>query len=291
MGRHSGALPLAVLGAALLLVSAACREVNAMPDADAIARFKSRIGFPARLPADTPGRGVALAWPDPQTLAYFQGGPWVTLVDTVSVVTSGLVERNWVLRRGRDAVDLRLVVSSIGTAAARDHLLDIASATMMTEIPYEATSRRLGDLSVETREAPPLHRILWVDRNVCVYLTRNFGSDIRPLADELQALIGAQPTQDLAPARPALEALEVSAASVAVGDTVRASVRAPTLSGRGLVTAFSDTGHRVQVIEQDGLRAVLQATSPGPTTLHGTVADVRTLLSADVTAGLTIRAP
>jgi hypothetical protein len=289
--RRIRALALAVLGAGPLLGGAAPRAVTAMPDAQAIARFKSQIGFPAHLPGDAPGRGVVLAWPDPQTLRYFRGGGWATITDAVAVLGPGLVRRNWVLRRGDAAVNLRVVVSSVGNAAARDHLVEMASITMMGEIPFVPTPRRLGDLSVETPEVDPLHRLLWVDRNVCVSLTREFGSDVRPLADELQALIAAQASQDLAPGRPAVDGLELSAATVAVGDTVRASIRAPALAARGLVTAFSDTGRRVQVIEQDGLRATVYATSPGATTLHGTVADGRTLLSSVVAAELTVRAP
>lgn len=285
-------LALAVLGACVLPGPVAGREVNAMPDSEAIARFKTRIGFADSLPGDAAGRGVAVVWPDPQTFAYFKGGGWSTIVDTVSVVKPGLVERNWVLRRGRDAIDLRIVVSSAGNAAARAHLVDIAAATMMQEVPYEAMPRRLGDLSVETRDMPPLHRMIWVDRNVCVYLTRTFGADLPRLADEIQGFVAKQPAEDLASRSPALQALEISGPGVAVGDSLRATVRAPALGAlAGLLVAFSDPEHRVQVIDQSGLGATLQGTAPGPTTLHGTVADRATLLSADVAANVTVRTP
>jgi hypothetical protein len=283
---------LVVLGALVPPTPARGNEVKSMHDPEVIARFKSRIGFPDSLPGDAPGRGVIVAWPDPQTFSYFKGGGWATIIDTVSVPKPGLVQHNWVLRAGRATVDLRIFVSSLGNSAARDHLVELAATTMLADIPYEPTPKRLGDLSVMTREAPPLHRLIWVERNVCMHLSRNFGTDIMPLAEELQAFLARQQSDTLAPHLPRLQSLDLSSADVTLGSTVRATLRAPRLGDLGaFVVTFSDPAQRVQLTEQEGLGATLEATNPGRTTLHAIVADRRTLLSADVTADIAVRAP
>ena len=239
-------------------------------DQERIDKFKALIRYDEKLPADDPDRGVVLSWPDPRN--------WQIAADT-TIVNRDTVLRKWDLVRGDQALTATMFVSSAGPGPAAQYLLEVASNTMMLEIPYKPGPEGLGDLAVEHAN-PNIQDLIWVFRNVCVRIEeRDRILDASAVARWLQKEMEGQVVAKVSEHRPQIEEVRVSSQRVRVGETFTVEV-APAAGEvpKQLLVELEQEGDALDLVAENGLTLQLAGQKVGRAGAQVVVADAETLL-------------
>lgn len=258
-------------------------------DPDKLARFKERIGFDER----PRGRGVEPAvpapWPDPLAAPGVAGGGWSLAADTTWREGEGSA-REWVLRRGREALMVLGFQADAGEEGARDFFLARTCNTMTLEVPFEPGPPDLGSLSARSPHAESPY-LIWVAGSRCVELKAvDTGLDLLAIAHWLQAALAAVPRAGGEPPPP--DVLRLSALRAPVGQerTLHLEPGSPEAGADYRMELEYDRG-RIEVLALEGLTARLVGRRPGRAslTVHGI--DPATLAGSSHTVDLNFLPP
>lgn len=258
-------------------------------DPDKVARFKTRIGFDQRPRAFAPGLQPAVPWPDPLAAPGVAGAGWAVAADTTWRQDQGSV-REWVLRRGPEALMVLAFVSGAGEDGARDFFLARACNTMTLEVPYVPGPQDLGSLSVQSPHAGAPY-LMWMFGNCCVELKAvDTALDLLAVARWLQSHMETAPRARGAAPQP--DRVTLSALRAPVGQVLSLRLKpGEPPSQAGYLMELEYDRSRIEVQSQDGLTARLCGLRPGPAslTVHGV--NPATLASSTQTLALSFLAP
>jgi len=216
---------------------------------------------------------------------------WSELDDSSAILLPGLAARAWTLEKGDATLEIEFIVSTIGDQGARDQLLEVATRTMMMEIPYGPGPSDLGDIAIATAEDEDSHSLAWAFHNVCVTVSREEGPDLLPLAREVHAFLRDQPIVTLAQRMPPIHDLEASSSRISIGESVEARILATeAMDESRFLVSFIDPDGFLKLKSDSGATAVLEGVTAGRAVLHGVVADQATLLSSFATAEIMVEA-
>ena len=244
-------------------------------------QFRREIGY-SDLPVGVdPGEGVRFDWP-PVTSLLAVDAAWKPVYDA-SHATNDAGVRKIDLHRGSEELSLEIFVACTGPAGARAHLLDSASATMMSQIPYRRGPEGLGDLSIISRENDP-GSIIWTLRNVCFHLRKTDSQlTLAPLAAALDLLARGHIVPRIADHLPKPANVVVSPPRVSEGAGVTVELKMPPEADLGRLEAdFVQTGQHLAVRARRGLTIEFTGRQQGTAELQFRVLDKRNLLVASV---------
>lgn len=251
-------------------------------------RFKERIGYQELLARLDPQQGVVAEWPDLARLVDLPDD-WEEVYDGVVFETGG-AKRDWSYRRGEEELNVDLYVSSTGPEPALRRLVDIATNTMMMDIPYQPRSGLVGDLALTLGDGVP-GWIAWVFANLCVRVeTTNSDLDVFELAQAIQAFADRHVVPEVALHLPRVLGVAVVPTKPRVGERVTVRVvPAPDSDFSRFEAEFDIEGTSLSATAQDGLIFAFEAVAPGPTTLTVGVVDRETLLTDGRTSTIEVK--
>jgi hypothetical protein len=259
-------------------------------DPDKVARFKARIGFDQRPRAFAPGPQPAVLWPDPLAAPGVAGAGWAVAADTTWRQDQGSA-REWVLRRGPEALMVLAFVSGAGEEGARDFFLARTCNTMTLEVPYVPGPPDLGSLSAQSAN-PGAPYLIWVFGNCCVELKAvDTALDLLVIARWLQGHMEAPRARGVAPL-PRPDRVTLSALRAPVGQvlTLRLEPGEPPSAAGYLMELEYDRG-QIDIQAQEGLTARLAGLRPGAASLSVHGLNPATLVSSTQTLTLTFFPP
>jgi hypothetical protein len=252
------------------------------PDLD---DFKRRIDFSA-LDSRSTEDGVRADWDGLPGILHRQRplGAKRPYADDIDIFKSGLGLRTFCWK-GKDTLVVKIHVSGIGPAGARQLLLEHASATTMGRIPYASRPGQLGDLAVHF-PGNPSRLILWIYRNVFV-LVDNDGTnlDVGPAAQAIQHFMERHRVWHLLEHLPKVGEVKVSSGEIHVGDEFQVSVGlGKGVTPDSLVTGFAqDMACRLRQIGRGLMTVTYRAEKPGRAIVDVLVMERKTLLSPPLT--------
>jgi hypothetical protein len=254
----------------------------------AVNAFKSNVGYTESPAGVDPNEGVLCDWPAaPQLLGL--DGAWQTVYDAARAQGDAGV-RKVDLHEGTEELSLEIYVAS-GIPAARRHLLEVATNTMMREPPYRRGPANLGDLSIVSLQQDPVS-VVWTLRNVCFHLSKT--SSPLPLlnaADALDRLARRHIVPGIAHYQPRLSGVQVSGKSVPAGQTLTIQILpAPGTDGARLTADFAMKGRQLQARSQHGLTLEFTASEPGAAEVLIHVIDKLNLMTRTETAKVDVTA-
>jgi hypothetical protein len=245
--------------------------------------FKLRVGWDAVPGADATD-GVVADW---SALAEFLKPTLQGLrIDSSAVYTGGpgLMELRYNLRRGPKQASIRVYVSSLGTAHARQRLLSFLTETNRRDVPGVRGPEDLGEIS--NLYATTHHQSLaWAFRNVCVYIRQDeTDTDVVPIAYAIRDFMARSVKADAAASAPRA-AIDISPSPVHVGATVRVGVQ-PTAEAKVDI----DVKPRALLGQQasDALSVTYLAQAPGHGEIEVSLLDRKTLLATSLRLPLEI---
>ena len=255
-------------------------------EGDPIHKFKAQIGFDRIVEAGGPNSGVVVEWPKPDTCPTLAGTGWSLESVDVEPRDSG-AEGEWILKKGNETILLRIFVSCMGPAPARQQLIDIATATMMMEIPFKKSAHPIGTLSVTVPGAED-GIYIWIFRNICFYARGiDTNADIEAFAGWIQLIAESGVVEDLHSHLPRIKSVKIDPPVVNVDGAF--SVQGILDAGSNLdVTRYSfDFRHDEQALgleddEANVARFTARMSGDANITVH--VVDRKTLLSNWLTA-------
>ena len=257
-------------------------------DPDKVARFKARIGFDQRPRAFVPAPQAPVQWPDPLTAPGVAGGNWTKAADTTWRQDQGSA-REWVLRRGPEALIVLAYASGAGEEGARDFFLGRTCNTMTLEVPYEPGPPDLGILSAQSPN-PAAPYLIWVFGNRCVELKAvDTALDILPIARWLQGHMEAAPRARASMPEP--DRISLSSLRAPVGQTLTLRLEPGEPPAAGYLMELEYDRNALEVKAQDGLTARLSGLRPGPAGLIVYGVDPATLVTSTHTIALIFLPP
>jgi hypothetical protein len=259
-------------------------------DPDKVAHFKARIGFDQRPRTFVAGPQPAVLWPDPLVAPGVAGAGWAVAADTAWRQDQGSA-REWVLRRGPEALMVLAFVSGAGEDGARDFFLARTCNTMTLEVPYVPGPQDLGSLSAQSphRGAPYL---IWVFGNCCVELKAvDTALDLLAIARWLQGHMEAPRARGAAPL-PRPDRVTLSALRAPVGQVLTLELEpGEPAAAAGYLMELEYDRSQIDIQAQEGLTARLAGLRPGLATftVHGL--NPATLMTSTQTVTLIFLAP
>ena len=248
-----------------------------------IQSFKQEIGYEKALQSISPDSGIMMDWPESTQLSELElAEDWQMRGDSVYLRAGG-ASREWVLENSEQEIAIRVFVSSTGPETAWRRLLDIASNTMMVDIPFQKSRKKLGDLAVVSK-GERVNAVLWVYSNVCIYIERNDSDfDILSLAGALQSIMERHLITPLREHLPKIKRIELSSPQVKLGQPVFITiVPEPDSEPKRLMIDFDMSGNSLGAVSQDDLVLEFVAEEPGDSTVTIGIVDQYNLLSVSV---------
>ncbi len=277
----------------LVLVCGSIGWSDDMKDTQRVREFKERIEFDNAGAAERSGRGVVAPWPDCLALLSLEGKGWGCESDRVSLLAGpGVVTRHCLLAKGQNKIELEIFVSSVGSGAAREHLLEIASRTMTVEIPYVLDSPGVGSRMVRHANSE-VQDVIWFYYNLCgrIYVVEG-AADVAPFAVQVQRMAEKHLVEQPLNQAPKIRQVSLSSKKIRVGELVRVEV--------GLETGTDPKNLLFQLLEEAGSLSLeeegttswsFRGETPGLAEIQVRVADRRTLLSASSPVKVEVVAP
>ena len=246
-----------------------------------IQSFKQEIGYEQALQSISPDSGIMIDWPEPGKFPEL-AEDWQLRGDSVYLRQGG-ASREWVLEKGEQEIAISVFVSSTGPETAWLHLLDIASNTMMVNIPFQKSRENLGDLAVVSR-GERVNAVLWVYSNVCISIERNDSDfDILSLAGALQSVMERHLITPLREHLPKIKRIELSSPQVKLGQPVFMTIVPEYDSDpKRLIIDYDMSGNSLGAVSQDDLVLEFVAEEPGDSTVTIGIVDRNNLLSVSV---------
>lgn len=239
-------------------------------DPDKVARFKARIGFDQRPRAFAPVLQPAVLWPDPLAAPGVAGAGWAVAADSTWRQDQGSA-REWVLRRGPEALMVLAFVSGAGEDGAQDFFLARACNTMTLEVPYVPGPPDLGSLSVQSPHAGAPY-LMWMFGNACVELKAvDTALDLLAIARWLQGHMEAPRARGVGPL-PLPDRVTLSALRAPVGQVLTLHLEpGEPPSAAGYLMELEYDRSQIDIQAQEGLTARLAGLRPGlaSLTVHG----------------------
>lgn len=259
-----------------------------MAEPKRVERFKREIGF-ERVAASVEGRGdVVFEWPDVESgVGLRETAHWRRVEDFTASDGLGEAYRVRTLQNDKGTFTVAIHVSSSGTRAARERLVELAGRTMTVEIPYVKGHPGLGDLAVVHRN-PAVPDLIWVYANVCIHVDAD-ESDVDPFAfaRDLQA----QMERHLEPAAarlPQITGLAVEPARVSEGKELRVTVQSTSPHLESILFKVKDTEALLSKVDENVNVFRFLAKASGSTGLRAVAINRKTLLSASKSADVEI---
>jgi hypothetical protein len=247
---------------------------------DKIQKFDATFGL-SMLPGANAAGGVRLDW----SLLPSMVATHVRHMKLFSTLLAiplgpGLAKADFVWKRDPESLSVWAFVGA-GPKQARERLLQLATTTMTSEIPYIAGPAGLGELALQGWTTPST-TVAWVFRNVCVQVG-NAGTNVplEPIARAIQKVMEAHLVSNISSYLPRVEALDLLPTPAHVGDEVVLSVRlAKGMVPESLETRF-DQGRERLLMETDltRLEATYRAEKSGRSRIDVLLVDRPTLLS------------
>jgi len=257
---------------------------------DPIEKFKTEIGFDTITEAGGEDSGVAVAWPKPDTCPALSGKGWVLESFDVEPRDKG-AEGEWILKKSDETILLRIFVSGMGVGPARQKLLDIASTTMMMDIPFKKSPKQIGTLSVTLPGAKDGFYV-WIFRNTCFYVRGiDTVADVETFAEWVQSIAASGVVDDLNGHLPPVKSVAVDPPVVHVGEGF--SVKAVLDAGENVdetryVFDFQSDEQLLELedAEENVARFVARMSGDADIVVH--VVDQKTLLSNWLTGAVKV---
>ncbi len=275
------------LAASILVACATGGYDNMSAEEDMVGKFKSKIGFDRVVEPGGPFSGVVAKW----HLLEPAGGEWKRESMDVEPRDGG-AEGEWIFKKGNETILLRVFASSAGKALARRHLIDIASATMMGDIPFKKIEPPIGTLCVGLPDAED-KTYIWFFRNICVHVRgMDTHANIEGFAKWVQSFAEKAVVEDFRPRMPQIESFTIAPQVVSIDGefSMRCILAAAAADPSRYSFDYRFDEHALELVDEEENEASFTAFSPGETGITVQIVDHRTLLSNWTTARVKVEA-
>lgn len=253
-------------------------------------KFKSRLGvqiFDQAAGSIDPTKGVFVEWPE-NPLVFLPGGHkgWSVVGDATYPEGTGMVERDWTLKKADLRIRLRVFVSSTGPKPALDQLLGLGITSNMPD-PYRLGPKDIGQISATDNALTPalISSVFWVNHNVCVDLDNDDNSiDTLALARRIDQFLNQHLVSKVADHRSVIEKVMVTPREPRVGESfwIELQPSAKFDPKHLLMELESSAEPYVDQREEKGFAWRIAVKHPGLVDIPFWIADKKTLLSTRV---------
>ena len=253
-----------------------------MASQSAQSSFKSQIRWSSLPDPSLPEGWVLLKSIQPFSLPILNEEGWEIFNHFVIPLQPGLVQESWSFKQQDNAITLEIVVSSLGYALAQQYLLDVASATMMVQIPYRLSEIPLGDKAIVAPDSPVSRQVIWVYKNVCAKVDINSTEipEIFPLASGLQRYFEENIVPELQDHLPKVNLNSRVPKRLELGKTLTIKIRKDEdIPAKDLLIYPTTKGNNLEIIDQNPVKVTVQAKNIGWDEISIGVIDQGTLLS------------
>ncbi len=235
-------------------------------------------------------QGVVADWSNSSVWPVFKGSDWQIDKSPSIYKNSTGTSQEWYHRKGKETLEIEIMVSSTGNKAAFDRLIEHASNTTMMEIPYNKATG-LGDLYINFVHVHNRTHI-WIYRNICFMIDHTFegvknpGLDSNILAKEIQKYAEEHLVTNIPAYYPKIVRAEISQPKIHVGDSFRATLIMADKTSMDNYVIESRISGNLGNMSREGVPVnakAVKAVEPGTGEVTFSVIDKKTLLSAQKT--------
>ncbi len=245
-----------------------------------VAAFKNLIGIDGLSGLDAKD-GVHADWRRlPEALSSELGGLRLGY-DQMYPLETGVGAAYWVWERRERKLSVELFVCG-DAGGARKRLVEVATDTTTVESQMVPAREKVGELATEYK-AHSGDDLLWVYRNVCVYIRNEAnGPKVLPAARRIQSFLAGHTVPDLASHIPKVAGIALSPTVIRSGDTFEVRLRFPEHVDPARLTIDVRPGSwpPLEPIDQDGSTFTVKALKAGRAELEIIALNPISLLSA-----------
>ena len=263
------------------IIASFARQGENMSGQDSrITLFKKDISFDKITELGGPDSGVVAVWPAMDSAPQLSDKDWQIDSFSVSNHAEG-AEGEWILKNGQQTIMLRIFVSSQGVESIRNHFLEVATSTMMMEIPYKKTEVPIGTLSVTIPRIADDY--IWFFYNICFSL-RGIDTDVNleGLARWVQSFAEAGLVKDVKLYTQFIDHIGVEPKNIGVNDTFQASsilMKSTSASLKNYIFEFLYDDQKVELEVESENVARFRAIEAGNTEIKVKVINTKTFLA------------
>lgn len=235
--------------------------------------------------------GVVADWSSPAEWDIFKGNAWKITHDHTTYSTEMGVSREWINRKGKEYIILKIVVSSTGNRTTLEHFVNEMTNMNSMVNPYNKADG-LGDLYVNLLYSDS-RSLIWIYRNIYFeinheHIDKAKGAplDTFALARWMQTYAEKHLVTNISDYYPKVAHFDISPSKVHVGDTFTIKLIMDANTNRNNYKLESDISKSLDLIDligQDVLTIELKALKPGTAKIIFTIIDRKTLLSSQKT--------
>jgi hypothetical protein len=248
--------------------------------------FNAKVGIDKLKIADD-NQGVVADWSHPLDWTIFKTNEWQIDDNQTTYKAEHGVLREWVNRRGKEALSIEIMISSSGNMPALERLVSLAINTTMLEVPFKK-AEGLGDFYL-VNIYPRSKSRLWVYRNVCFDIRydaedgEETSFDTFALAQWLQKYAEKHLVNNISVYYPQIDRVEITPSKIHVGDTFSISLTMTGNKGVDNYVMESKIVNNLDSVSEDALTVRAKALEPGIGEVNITIIDRKTLLSVQKT--------